>query len=215
MTAQSVQVKRVGEDRVYDFDFASLGDPSVVIQSGSVTQVNLQRVNGSTDLTLEGAPVAVNSRLQQRIKDGTDGEAYKLTATALDQAGNTLVMFGFLEVSDGLVSTTLGVGVDSYLDLASADAYWADRHNESWCAATLANREKALREATQYLDATYDWVGELADVNQPLGWPRSWASTAKAGSCRAFPCAFGKPPASWPWRRWRAGFCRRKRAAET
>ena len=175
MTTQSVQIKRVAEDRLYDFDFASLGDPEVMVQSGTVVQSNLQRVDGSLDLTLEGSAVAAGTLLQQRVKGGTDGELYKLTAEVLDDDGNTLVMFGFLQVSDGLLPNSLTVGIDSYLDLMEADAYWANRNNRTWEIANPADKEKALRAATQYLDATYQWIGELADPTQRLGWPRSWA----------------------------------------
>ncbi len=67
------------------------------------------------------------------------------------------------------------VGTDSYLGLAEADAYWAERNNALWTAAVPADKEKALREATQYLDGRYDWVGDHPGGGQPLGWPRVWA----------------------------------------
>lgn len=66
----------------------------------------------------------------------------------------------------------LTVGTDSYLSLAEADAYWAARDNLDWEAATAADKEKALREATQYLDGRFDWVGDHPGGAQALGWPR-------------------------------------------
>lgn len=66
----------------------------------------------------------------------------------------------------------LTVGGDSYLALADADAYWAARNNLDWEAADPADKEKALREATQYLDGRFDWVGTHPGGSQALGWPR-------------------------------------------
>ena len=66
----------------------------------------------------------------------------------------------------------LTVGSDSYLSVGEADAYWAARNNALWAAAVPADKEKALREATQYLDGRYDWVGDHPGGGQPLGWPR-------------------------------------------
>ena len=66
----------------------------------------------------------------------------------------------------------LTVGTDSYLSVGDADAYWAERNNALWAAAVPADKEKALREATQYLDGRYDWVGDHPGGGQQLGWPR-------------------------------------------
>jgi len=65
------------------------------------------------------------------------------------------------------------VGTDTYLTIAAADAYWAARSNATWAAATDAVKEKALIEATQYLDGAYSFIGYLADYEQLLAWPRS------------------------------------------
>ena len=145
MATESLQIKRVDEDRLYDFDFASLGDPSVVLQSGAVLQTNLGRVPGSTDLTLQGSAVPSSARLQQRIKDGTQGELYRLIAEAVDSSGNTLVMFGFIQVGDEPFPSALVVGGDSYVSLSEANAYWTSRGTEPWCSANSINKERALR----------------------------------------------------------------------
>lgn len=70
---------------------------------------------------------------------------------------------------------TLIVGTNSYITIAEADAYWSDRNNSVWSAGTTASKEKALIEATQYIDNTYDFIGYHGTLNldtQPLAWPR-------------------------------------------
>lgn len=67
---------------------------------------------------------------------------------------------------------SLTPGVDSYVALAEADAHHAHRGRAEWEAATIPRREAALVTATIHLDASYRWVGALADAGQPLGWPR-------------------------------------------
>ncbi len=69
----------------------------------------------------------------------------------------------------------LTVGTDSYLSVVEADAYWAERNNSRWAAALPVDKEAALREATQYLDGRYDWVGDHPGGGQQLGWPRAGA----------------------------------------
>jgi len=66
----------------------------------------------------------------------------------------------------------LTVKTNTYLSVADADSYWADRNNSTWANATNADKEKALREATQYLDGAFSFIGEVADFDQALAWPR-------------------------------------------
>lgn len=73
------------------------------------------------------------------------------------------------------------VGTDTYLSVADADTYWSDRNNSTWSAATTAEKEKALREAAQYLDGAYTFIGVLADLEQVLAWPRS-AAVIRSGN---------------------------------
>lgn len=75
----------------------------------------------------------------------------------------------------------LVVGTDAYVDLIYADAYWADRNNDTWSSATNANKEKAIREATQYLDGQYSFIGTITTIDQPLAWPRN-AATILSGN---------------------------------
>lgn len=70
----------------------------------------------------------------------------------------------------------LTVGTDTYITVAEADSYWSDRNNSTWSDATTADKEKALREATAFLDGQYDYIGEMTDLDsQILAWPRSGA----------------------------------------
>lgn len=67
------------------------------------------------------------------------------------------------------------VGTNTYISVADADAYWLARGNATWAAATDAVKEKALLEATQYIDGTYNFIGYVDDYNQTLAWPRDAA----------------------------------------
>jgi hypothetical protein len=64
---------------------------------------------------------------------------------------------------------------ESYLSVADADSYHTTHGDPSdWSGATTAEKEAALRLATQYLDATYDgrWSGVKFSADQALSWPR-------------------------------------------
>jgi len=64
---------------------------------------------------------------------------------------------------------------DSYLSEADADTYnTAHSASTDWSGADSADKEKALRLATQYLDVRYDglWKGYKATDAQALAWPR-------------------------------------------
>lgn len=63
-------------------------------------------------------------------------------------------------------------GADSYVSLVDADAYLANRNKTGWTAATVSVREACLREAAQYLDASYTWLGHIYSELQVLAWPR-------------------------------------------
>jgi len=69
----------------------------------------------------------------------------------------------------------LNVGVNTYLSVADADTYWSDRNNSTWSSASTADKEKALLEATQFIDGAYTFIGTLADEDQTLAWPRAQA----------------------------------------
>ena len=64
---------------------------------------------------------------------------------------------------------------NSYLSVADADQYHENHSGSTtWSGETQANKEKALRLATQYLDIVYgdQWEGVRSDVDQALDWPR-------------------------------------------
>ena len=71
-----------------------------------------------------------------------------------------------------------GTGIEnanSYVTVAAADAYDADHGAlAAWSAASDAEKQEALRLATQYLDMNYggQWRGQKADGDQGLAWPR-------------------------------------------
>ena len=72
-----------------------------------------------------------------------------------------------LVVEDGTGLST----AESYISVADADTYHSDRGNALW-TGTDAVKEEALRQATEYLDATYDWKGSISLTTQALNWPR-------------------------------------------
>lgn len=73
-----------------------------------------------------------------------------------------------LEVEDG----TGKDDAESYESVAGADTYFSNLGVSSWTGATSV-KEAALRKATKYLDATYDWSGTIFSLEQSLGWPRT------------------------------------------
>jgi len=65
---------------------------------------------------------------------------------------------------------------NSYLSVAAADDYHLNHSaSTAWSGASQADKEKALRLATQYLDARYNgkWKGSRANEGQALDWPRA------------------------------------------
>lgn len=68
---------------------------------------------------------------------------------------------------------------ESYISTADADTYIAayKMPSTAWSAATTATKEIAARQATQYLDGAYAWLGEQTLTTQALRWPRSYTGT--------------------------------------
>jgi hypothetical protein len=66
---------------------------------------------------------------------------------------------------------TIVVGTDTYLSLTDANTYWSNRNNADWSAASTAAKEAALREATQYVDGAFNFIGDQIITNV-LAWPR-------------------------------------------
>lgn len=74
-------------------------------------------------------------------------------------------------------------GAESYLSVADADVYFTNRGNTVWSALTTAQKEQALRKATDYITSVYSsrWKGVRTDpVHQVLDWPR--ANVPKVGA---------------------------------
>ena len=70
----------------------------------------------------------------------------------------------------------LVVGTNSYISVADADTYFADRlYATVWTNATTENKEKALIMATSRLDMR-DYYGQPTDTTtpQPLKFPRAY-----------------------------------------
>lgn len=65
---------------------------------------------------------------------------------------------------------------ESYVSVANADTYHANRGNDTWGGLTVAEKEEALRRATDYMLQQYraDWKGFRKDGTQKLDWPRSF-----------------------------------------
>src|SRR6187431_1726674 len=66
----------------------------------------------------------------------------------------------------------LEVGVNSYVDLATAEAYFGDRLDAgAWVEATDPMKEQALITAAKQLNLTR-WIGSIVDESQSLAFPR-------------------------------------------
>lgn len=65
-------------------------------------------------------------------------------------------------------------GANSYLSLADADSYWADRGDTAWDDASDAEKQSALLKATSFIEGRYRgrWIGTISDTDQGLSWPR-------------------------------------------
>jgi hypothetical protein len=64
-------------------------------------------------------------------------------------------------------------GAESYISVADADTYHANRANTAW--DSVDDKEAALRKATDYMVQMYRqrWKGFRKTSTQPLDWPRS------------------------------------------
>lgn len=72
---------------------------------------------------------------------------------------------------------SLLVGVNSYLDVAAADAYFSDRLGaEAWAALTPTQKSQALVSATRRLDRL-PFLGAKKDQAQALAFPRCYPPT--------------------------------------
>lgn len=63
---------------------------------------------------------------------------------------------------------------ETYISVADADTYHSQRANAAWALLDTPAKEAALRNATDYMMATYGprWLGERVSATQALDWPR-------------------------------------------
>lgn len=73
------------------------------------------------------------------------------------------------------------VGTDSYISLSDAETYVTNHvigdDKTTWDAASDADKEAALRQATQFVDAKFRdrFLGYIQSTSQALEWPRTAA----------------------------------------
>lgn len=70
---------------------------------------------------------------------------------------------------------------NSYVSVAEADAYHADRGNNAWTGAE-AVKQAALVRATDYIEQIYGerWQGAPVSMSQALSWPRGGVANVPA-----------------------------------
>lgn len=74
------------------------------------------------------------------------------------------------------VETGSGVtDANSYASVADADSYASDRGYASWGSLTNPDKQAALIEASFYIDAQFQFVGNKVKYTQGLSWPRALA----------------------------------------
>jgi hypothetical protein len=96
-TGLAVLRKQPDESRLYTFEFTGDLGSNTISTVVSVSQTNMARISGSTNLTL-GSPTNNTTQVQVRISAGQDLEDYKMTAKITDSGGNTLELDGLLQV---------------------------------------------------------------------------------------------------------------------
>ena len=74
-----------------------------------------------------------------------------------------------------LIATPGAANANSYLDVATADAYFANRPNAAaWAAVGVsAAKEPYLISATRILETRIVWSGLRSTTTQALDWPRT------------------------------------------
>lgn len=76
-----------------------------------------------------------------------------------------------------IVEDGTGFGnANSYISIAFADTYFADRNNEIWSDLDDSLKTSSLILATDYLTRTYfgKWAGVKYLIGQSLDWPRNY-----------------------------------------
>ena len=99
------QTKLAGESKDYSFPFDSLLASGETIQnSGAVVSVTLYAgTDGNPSVMLNGNPVYTSTGVTQSITGGTAGNIYIIACTAVTSLGRSLLLGGFLCMSQGSV----------------------------------------------------------------------------------------------------------------
>lgn len=71
-----------------------------------------------------------------------------------------------------LDTTIGGASADSYSTVVEADTYHSLMGNAAWALLADAVKESSLRVAAQYIDTTYQFIGDKYTATQALEWPR-------------------------------------------
>lgn len=99
MTLQTL-TKQAYEERTFQFDFSGkMAAGSTLASPVSVVSVSQGNVIGSTNITIASISIS-GQALQATYIGGTSGETYKITAKAIDSAGQKLELDGLLRVQD-------------------------------------------------------------------------------------------------------------------
>ena len=63
---------------------------------------------------------------------------------------------------------------EAYISVTDADTYHAARGNATWATITTAQKEQALRRATEFMIESFTsrWQGYRVSEDQALDWPR-------------------------------------------
>jgi len=69
----------------------------------------------------------------------------------------------------------LTVGTNAYDTLANVRTYWLERGDTTWAVLTDAAAEVLIIKATDYVDRTWEFIGDKATGTQRLKWPRKYA----------------------------------------
>lgn len=75
-----------------------------------------------------------------------------------------------IEIEDGSGKAN----AESYISVADADLYFAARGYSLWATMSTAEKEQALRRATDFMERRYgtQWTGQRMTLAQALSWPR-------------------------------------------
>lgn len=61
---------------------------------------------------------------------------------------------------------------NSYAAVADADSYATDRGNSAWGGLSTGVKQAALIDASLYIDANFEFVGNKVSYAQGMSWPR-------------------------------------------